>query len=75
MNHPQPNRSDTIVSRSKKIRHYRQRQPNNDEKNYISHEVRKGHQPEAAEQWNEAVLFFSINEVRKTDRSEQHSPK
>jgi len=75
MNHPQLNRSDTIVSQSKKIRHYRQRQPNNDEKNYISQEVREGHQPKAAEQRNEAVLLLSVDKVRKTDRTEKHSPK
>jgi len=75
INHPQAQHFDTLVSRPKKVWNYRQRQPDNNEKNGIRHKVRKGHKSNSAEQRNETLLFFSINKVSKTDCPENHSPK
>jgi hypothetical protein len=73
--HPQAQHFDTLASNPKKVRNYRQCQPNNNEKNCIRHKVRKGHKSNSAEQRNETLLFFSINKVSKTDCPENHSPK
>lgn len=64
-----------MASESKKIGNYRQRQPDNDEKNYIRNKVREGHKSNAAEQRNEKPLLLSVDKVGKTDRTENHSPK
>jgi hypothetical protein len=57
-----------------KIRDDRQHKTYDDEKNSIRYKVRKGHEPNTAEQRNETLLPLSENKVRQTDRAKNYSP-
>ena len=57
-----------------KIRDDRQHEADNDEKQRIRHKVRKSHEPDTAEQWNESLLPFTENKVRQTDRAKNDPP-
>ena len=72
---PQVRPFDTIASKPKNIGHYRQRQPDNDEKNCIRNKVREGHKSNAAEQSNDKSLLLSVDKAGKTDGTKNHSPK
>lgn len=64
-----------MASGPKNIGDYRQRRPDNDEKNCMRNKVREGHQSNGAEQRNDKSLLLSVDKVGKTDGTENHSPK
>jgi 3-mercaptopyruvate sulfurtransferase SseA len=61
------------VLESKKIWDYREGETYDNEQNCIRYEIRKGHQPNAAEQRNETLLPLPENKIRQTDRAKNYS--
>jgi hypothetical protein len=60
-------------SKPYKIWDYRERKTYDNEQNCIRYEIRKGHQPNAAEQRNETLLPLPENKLRQTDRAKNYS--
>jgi len=52
---------------------YRERETHDNEQNCIRYEIRKCHQPNAAEQRNETLLPLPENKIRQTDRAKNSS--
>jgi len=63
------------MSKSKQIWNGGQQRTDKQESDRVRHKIRKSHEPDAAQQGNEPLLLLSIDEVRKTDRTENHAPE